>query len=387
MKKKVLIVALNEKWTGISRLPWGLSRAGFETYAVCPSSSYLAKTKFLNGSVLFPTFTYARSKIVYLWIVFAIFKIKPDLIIPGDEDTILTLQNINKLLEKLPFFKSVARLIRESMAPKQFDNLIMSKSEFQKKCNEWGVLAPKNVFVHNSEEALKVADEMGFPIVIKKDSGYGGSGVFICENRNEMILNLNKIENIHFMDVLKGHLKRIFFISVVNNEKGMSIQQFIKGTSGLTPFCAEEGVVFGFNQMLRLRTYPGKTGPASVSEGYYDEEIEKSVRKIASELSFTGFASFEFIVEEKSKKAYAVEFNARPTPSCHMDSKVVVNDLCECFFNGLNRKQIEKKDFRSYTIAMYPGEKRRDPHSPFLNSAFHDVPLHDPDLLAAIEAH
>jgi hypothetical protein len=387
MKKKVLIVALNEKWTGISRLPSGLTRVGFETYAVCPKNSFLAKTKFLKGTVLFPTFTYARSKIVYLWIIYSLFKIRPDLIIPGDEDTILALQNINKLLDKVPLLNAVSRIISDSMSPKKFDKLIMSKSAFQKKCNEWGILAPKNIFVHSSEEALKAAEEIGFPIVIKKDSGYGGSGVFICENRNEMLLNLKLIENVKLLDVVKSYLKRLFFVSVVNNEGGMSIQQFIKGTSGLTPFCAEGGTVYGYNQMLRLRTYPGKTGPASVSEGYYDEEIEKSVRKIASELSFTGFASFEFIVEEKSKKAFAVEFNARPTPSCHMDSTAVVNDLCECFYNGLNRRPIEKKAFRSYTIAMYPGEKRRDPNSPFLNSAFHDVPLQDPNLLAAIEAH
>ena len=38
MTKKILIIALAKDWTGISRLPSGLKRAGFEVAALCPKT-------------------------------------------------------------------------------------------------------------------------------------------------------------------------------------------------------------------------------------------------------------------------------------------------------------------------------------------------------------
>lgn len=387
MRNKVLIVALNTNWTGISRLPSGLLRAGLEPFALCPKKSYLAKTKYLKKSIQFPTYSYSRSKLIYLWIVISILIFKPDIVIPGDEDSILALQNVGNLFSSIPFFGQVSKLIRKSLSPNKFDRLILSKSEFQKVCISWGIRTPKNVYVNNSEEAIKVADEMGFPVVIKKDSGYGGTGVFICENKKELIFHLMNIEKTSLLTHLKTCLKNLFFTSAVNNESGISIQQYIQGITGQSPFCAENGVVFAINPMLKKETYPGKTGPASVSEGYDNKEVEVFVNKVARELSFTGFASLEYIVDEKSGLPYVIELNPRPTPTSHFDSNVAVYDLCECFYKGLNHMPIEKKEFRPYLVAMYPTEKRRDPKSQYLTTAYHDIPINDPDLFAAIEAH
>jgi predicted ATP-grasp superfamily ATP-dependent carboligase len=387
MRNKVLIVALNTHWTGISRLPYGLLRANLEPFALCPKSSYLAKTKYLKKSIRFPTFSYSRSKIIYLWIAFSILFFKPDVVIPGDEDALLALQNVGKLFAFVPFFGGVSTLIRKSLAPQKFDRLFLSKSEFQEKCKEWGIRTPKNYVVKNSDEAIKKASEMGYPVVLKTDSGYGGTGVFICENKDELRSNLQKIEKVSLFAIIKSYCKKMFFASAVNNESGISIQQYIHGITGQSPFCAENGEVFAVNPMLKKETYPGRTGPASVSEGYDNNEIEDYVNKVVRELSFTGFASLEYIVDEKSGLPYIIELNPRPTPTSHFDSQMAVYDLCECFYKGMNGMKIEKKEFRPYTIAMYPGEKRRDPNSPYLTSGYQDVPLHDPELFAAIEAH
>lgn len=198
---------------------------------------------------------------------------------------------------------------------------------------------------------------------------------------------MQKVEKTSLVKVFKYYFKTLFFASAVNNESGISIQQYIHGVTGQSPFCSKDGVVFAVNPMLKRETYPGRTGPAAVSEGFDNKEIEVFVHKVAKELSFNGFASLEYIVEEKSGLPYVIELNPRPTPTSHFDAKIAVYDLCECFFRGLNQMTIEKKEFRSYTIAMYPTEKRRDPNSHYLKTAYHDIPLNDPELYAAIEAH
>jgi hypothetical protein len=385
MFKKTLIIALNESWTGISRLPEGLKRAGFSTYALCPQKSYLAKTRFLDGGFFYPTYTYSRSNLIYLWIIAAYFKFKPDIIIPGDEDSILALHRLANFSENLPVLNKLSKLIRASLTPKEFDELILSKSDFQAKCSQLGLRTPKNTVVSDLSGALEVARASGFPLVVKYDSGYGGSGVFICSNEDEMKKHFSEFSKTSLIALLKAKLKDLFFVSIFSGDKKISIQQYIEGTVGQSPFCAKDGVVFAANPMIRLQTFPGKTGPASVSAGFQNADIESYVLAVARALSYSGFGSVEYMIDAKSGLLYIIELNPRPTPTCHLNSSVVANDLGEMFYKGLNLEALNPVPFRPFTVAMFPGEKRRDPLSPYLISAYHDIPLDDPNLLKALD--
>ncbi len=386
MKKKVLIIALNENWTGISRLPYGLDRAGFEVFSLCPKKSLIAKTKFLKGSILYPTFTYSRSKFFYLWIVYAILTLKPQVVLPGDEETILAMQNVANLTKNIPFLGFVSTLLRQTMSPEEFDSITLSKSEFQEKCKEWGIRTPQNIIVRDLVEARAAAKKMLFPLVVKHDSGYGGSGVCICENEEELTKYFQIIEKVSLVTVLKNQVKRIFFITILSAKQSISLQQYIEGVVGIAPFCADKGEVFASNSMLKIRTFPGKTGPTAVAEGIDNKEIEAFSEIVAQKLEISGFSSLDFIIDSKSGLPYVIEINPRPTPSCHIGEGHIVNDLCEIYFKGLNGIPLIKNNYFAYTIAMYPGEKRRDPQSNFLKTAYHDVPVNDPDLFDAIES-
>lgn len=382
---RILIIALNENWSGISRLPSGLSRHGLQVFALCPENSFIAKTKFLTDAIRYKTFTYSRSKIIYLRIIHAIIHFKPDFIIPGDEDTILALQNVASLIRPLPFFQNIYRTIRKSLAEESFDHLVLSKSDLQEKCVEWGVRTPKNKIVKNREDALNVALEFGYPVVIKHDSGYGGSGVVICDNEKELIAHFEKIENVSLIEKIKAHIKDMLFVSILRPNGVISIQQFIKGQIGQSPFCAFNGEVIALNPMQRVHTYPGKTGPSSVSKGIEDRDIENFVKIIAKNLNYNGFGSVEYMISDDNQLLHVIELNPRPTPTCHMQSNHVTNDLCEAFAAGLNHKAYTPKKFWPFTVAMFPGEKKRDPNSPYLTNSYHDIPVDDPELLKALD--
>jgi predicted ATP-grasp superfamily ATP-dependent carboligase len=386
MIKTVLIVALNTNWPGISRLPFGLTRAGFEVFALCPKISYLAKTQFLKSSFLYPTFTYSRSKLIYLWMIISILIFKPNLVIPGDEDAVLALHNLANAFSKIPFFNRISKLIRNSLTPQAYDSLVLSKSEFQNKCLEWGLPTPKNIVVANLAEAISAASDLGYPVVLKNESGYGGTGVFICENEADVKKNFNQQETKPGIQSIKNLLKKIFFISVFREVNQISIQQYIDGQVGLIPFSSKNGEVFASNTLLKHKTHPGKTGPTSVAIAISNPEIEQAVIEVAKQLNYTGFGSLDFIVEKKSGKAFIIELNPRPTPMCHIDNKVLANDLCEMFYLGLNSFPRKKREFKPSTIALFPNEKRRDPTSIYLTEAFHDIPINDPHLLKALDS-
>jgi biotin carboxylase len=216
------------------------------------------------------------------------------------------------------------------------------------------------------------------------DAGYGGHGVFICYDHKDLENYFQGLFKTTIVFKIKKFIKNLFFVSIFSSNCKISLQQFIKGTEGQAPFCANEGHVFGQNAMKRVRTLTSTTGPSTVIEGIVNPEIENYVKIVANELKYTGFGSLEFIIEEKSGLPYVIEFNPRPTPTCHISNSIMPNDLCRLFFRGLNNLPIKLGEFMPYTLAMYPGELLRDPQSSFLREAYHDIPTDDLALLKTL---
>lgn len=382
MGNKILIVALNEKWIGIGRLPFGLTRSGFEVYTLCPQKSYLAKTIFVKESIQYPIFTYSRLKSIYILVFFSFIKFKPDFIIPGDEDALLVLQNISNFFMKIPVLKNISKIIRRSLALKEFDRLMLEKSNFQNKCLEWGINTPRNIVIKDIDSAIMASTELTYPVVLKNDSSYGGSGVYICQNENDLRENYLKMKSNLFLSFLKS----FFFISIFGYKNKISVQKYIKGSFGQAPFCAKDGKVFASNIMLSLKNFPNETGGSTVVRGIENDKINQYINILVQKTFYTGFGSIEFILEEKSGLPYVIELNPRPTPTCHIGSDHIANDLCEYLYKGLQLKDEKLGTFRPYTIALFPGEKMRDPKSKFLSEGYHDIPVNDSGLLKMFES-
>lgn len=376
-------MALNENWTGISRLPSGLKRVGFDVAALCPRNSFLAKTRYLDASLTYPVFTYTRGKIIYALMVYSLLRFKPDLIIPGDEDALMALQNLANTLDGTPL-RGLSEMIRKSIAPREFDHLMLNKSRFVEKCQEWGIRVPKNVRVESLETALKLAPEFGYPLVLKFDFGYGASGVSVCRNEEDLRRGYEKYQKSDFLALLKGWIKSCFFVTQKESENSVSLQQYINGQVGQVPFCSRQGTVFSANPMIKFKTYPGETGPTSVSKGLESAEIAAAAETVAGNLRFTGFGSLDFIIDEKTQKPYVIELNPRPTPTCHFGLEFCSQDLCDAFYRGLNGHEIVTKPFKPFVVALFPNEQKRDPNSPFLKEGYHDIPQNDPELVAEL---
>lgn len=385
IKNTILIIATNKYWPGISRLPTGLSRAGFQTYALCPRGSFLSLSNFLNGGFFFPTLTYSRSKIFYIYAFFAILWFKPDFIIPGDEEAILVLQNLRKLLRAIKPLNSVLNILNRSLPSADFDSLLFSKAKLMFNCEKWGVSVPKNISVSNQNELISAANKIGYPVVLKIDAGYGGAGVHICKTEDELTSKFNLEKKHSLIQKIKFKLKDYFFITIFKKDSGISVQQFLDLQRGHCSFIALDGVKIANNPMLTVQSHPGRTGPSSVSRALHNEDITLYAIKIIHELKYSGFGSFDYMYDHEKNKIYIIELNARPTPWAHYSSDVVTNDLCQILFDRLNGKEIKLNTPKDYTIALFPNEKKRDPNSPYLKSAYYDIPVNDDRLKRALD--
>jgi predicted ATP-grasp superfamily ATP-dependent carboligase len=151
-------------------------------------------------------------------------------------------------------------------------------------------------------------------------------------------------------------------------------------------FVAAEGKILRSVSIIKTRQFPTETGPSSVIQTVESPEICDFARKIIAETGYNGFGAIEFILENETNKPYAIEFNARPVPICHL-GKYLGADLCKALSEYLqtdNYSEEQVQVIRNVTVALFPNEYRRDPSSPYLRECYHDVPINEPELMKAL---
>ncbi len=72
-----------------------------------------------------------------------------------------------------------------------------NKSEARKTMIEAGVPVTPGTkeAVYEAEKGLEIADEMGYPVIIKASSGGGGKGMRVAENHDEFVVNFNTAQS------------------------------------------------------------------------------------------------------------------------------------------------------------------------------------------------
>ena len=88
------------------------------------------------------------------------------------------------------------------------------------------------------------------------------------------------------------------------------------------------------------------------------------------------------MLEAHSGKAHLIEINPRTTQVGHL-ALGLERDLPAALYAALTGKEIQPapKITENETIALFPQEWGRDPKSEFLQSAYHDVPWEEPQLI------
>ena len=118
-----------------------------------------------------------------------------------------------------------------------------------------------------------------------------------------------------------------------------------------------------------------------------DAEMSAATRKIARRLNLSGLHGFDFMRDARTGYAYLIEINPRTTQVGHL-SLGLGRDLPAALYAAVTGKPVHaapavtKKD----TIALFPQEWIRDSASPFLRSAYVDIPWEAPELVMAFIA-
>jgi hypothetical protein len=159
------------------------------------------------------------------------------------------------------------------------------------------------------------------------------------------------------------------------------LQQFIAGNPANRAVACWQGEVLAGISVEALRTLHA-TGPATVVRIIENEEMAEAARRVVRRLHVSGLWGFDFMLDPLRAAAHLIEVNPRATPICHLALDGVANlpAALSGIFSAVPLS-LAATPLHAGLIAMFPGELLRDAHSPFLSSAYHDVPWEAPELI------
>ena len=164
------------------------------------------------------------------------------------------------------------------------------------------------------------------------------------------------------------------------------LQSYVPGTPAFRNIAAWKGQVLTGVNFIAEQTHPKPTGASTVIRQIENAEMDQAASRITAALGFSGFVSYDFIVDRDSGAASLIEVNPRCTGSTHL-GRLWDLDVCGALsvqLKGTSTTPLSSP-IRPAAVALFPKELERDPASFYVRSPtiYHDVPVDEPHLLSA----
>lgn len=391
---RILIFSVSEFY-GAARIPRALQQAGFEVATLCFRDNLLAQTRFVDRRFYLPSSVLTRRLGVAILesLIRAIHAWAPMLIIPGDEPVVRFLYRLVHVAARRRVTgvdERIVALLNASLGDPASFAARINKHLAQATARRLGIRAPAQQAVTTAADALEFAREHGYPVVLKRAFGFGGDGVRVCSNGGALndafrFLRAGPGPVRRMSDLARRSLLGPLATSWYPRDNSIDVQAYIPGMTAMYPLIAVAGEILSGYAALKERVHPAPNGPSSVVRFVKQPEMADAARLLMAEFGHSGFASLDFVIHETTGDPYFIECNPRLSPICHLGAESGV-DLCEALWRTMTGadRLLPSIVREGEVVALFPQEWIRDPSSPYLRTARHDVPWDDPVLLKAL---
>jgi len=378
-----ILIATTARWFPTARLAVALANAGFTVDAVCPTSHPITKT----GSVRH-TYKYNGLNAVASFAE-AIAAAKPDLIVPADD---LSTQNLHALYTREKGQgrdgEATGALIERSLgAPESFD-VPYARTKFIELAWEAGVRVPKTAVINNASDLKTWIAQTNLPVVLKADASSGGDGVRVARTLAEAehalrILQAPPLLARAAKRALVDRDVNLVWPSLLRRGSVVNAQTFVEGREATTAVACWKGEILAALHFEVVKKGIS-SGPATVLRLIENSEMSSAAEKMVRRLNLSGLNGFDFMLESQTGDAYLIEINPRSTQVGHL-TLGLGRDIPAALHSAVTGEAARPapRVTNDDTIALFPQEWIRDPASPFLQSAYHDVPWDKPELIRA----
>jgi predicted ATP-grasp superfamily ATP-dependent carboligase len=309
---------------------------------------------------------------------------QPDVVVPCDDLAA-------RMLADCHIQPEFADLIERSLGDPAGYPVARAKSALVALAAELRVAVPRTIPVPDRAAFLGVLADGAFPLVLKADGTSGGSGVAIIDRIDQADGAWNKITRRRTrrsagQQALAERSLRPFVERRRWRPTVPDVQDFVAGAPANRAVVCDRGrVLAGISVEVLQTIYP--SGPASVVRIIDHPEMERAAETLTADLGLSGFLGFDFVLDADGC-AFLLEMNARVTPICHLAPHAGASHgagLADALFALMTGAPSSTPDLPATgeVIALFPGEWTRDPRSPWLHDARHDVPWDDPPLMTA----
>jgi hypothetical protein len=376
-----VLIATTSCWYPTARLAMALASAGCEVEMVCPASHPARKTKAVRRTHVYrglaPLNSFAR----------AITTTRPDFIVSGDD---LATQHLHHLhaREKIGgnAESPICALIERSLGAPESFAVVNARAAFMDLAYQEGVRVPPTRVIRNIGELKTWIACTGLPTVLKADGSSGGDGVRIANTLTEAERFFKELQSPPLLAraakrALLDQDKTLVWPSILRRRPVVNAQSFVAGREATSAVaCWKGGVVASLH--FEVVNKASSAGHATVVRLIENAEMSAAADKMARRLSLSGLYGFDFMLEAETGNAYLVEINPRSTQVGHF-SLGPGRDIPAALYASLSGKAVKAapKITEKDTIALFPQEWIRDSESPFLRSAYLDLPLDEPELI------
>lgn len=241
----------------------------------------------------------------------------------------------------------------------------------------------QSMALENDGDIVDALAHLGLPLVVKCDHSWGGAGVVIAPTRKDAFTAFERFRKQSRLRDLARFLRRgeTYWLhrALSPVDPAISAQAFVDGHPATSSLACWQGEVVAANHFDVLVT-SAATGPACVVARRECPQMIASAAVIAQAFKLSGLFGLDY-VRDGAGQVHLLEMNARATPTAHL---MLGEDLPAALLQsaGLPARTRARVTDKA-EIAIFPREWMRDPASPRLKNAYHDVPWDDPDVVRA----
>jgi biotin carboxylase len=280
------------------------------------------------------------------------------------------------------------RLERSLGSPAKF-TWAYSRSAVMAIAREAGIVCPPTAIVRSAGDISAWFERHPGPAVLKTDGSWGGRGVTILRTEAD---GQRAWRELRRRPSYARALKRLVVerdpwalrARFAGDRPTLSIQGYVEGRPANAAVACFHGTALGAVQAEVIES-DGPTGPSTVLRLIDNADMTYAVKSMASNFELSGLCGLDFILADDGR-AHLLELNPRATPTSHLvaaDGTDLLTELRTAF--GHEGPPVRVASYSNCLVALFPQELRRDPSSPNLRFAHHDVPTYAPDFVAHVQ--
>ncbi len=220
-----------------------------------------------------------------------------------------------------------------------------NREEFKRAMQKIGLDLPKSDFAYSLEEAEKVAEKIGYPVIVRASFTLGGSGSGVCHNVEELRATART-----GLDYSRVH--EILIEESIVGWKEYELEVMRDKNDNFVVICSIENLdPMGIHTGDSITVAPAQT----LTDREY-QRMRDAARKVMSEIGIeTGGSNVQFAVDPKNGRMVIIEMNPRVSRSSALASKATgfpIAKFAAKLAVGLTLDEIPN-DITKYTPASF----------------------------------